>query len=615
MISGKKFQSDLLIAIAVLTYTVTLSLFMIAKHNSFSTYAWDLGIFNQGFWTTVFQDKVFQYTCERHLVESGSFFGIHFSPILFLLLPIYYLFPYSTTMLVVQSLIIGLSAVPVYKTAGRLFSSQQSVLLASLYLLNPALHGVNCYDFHVQAFLPLVLNYLIYYTVSENGSGIIATANIALAVQEQVFYLILAYAGYLFIRYAFEKRLKRKQVLLIGVILVSAVSWNLTASRVIAFYNPEIPDHLKAGQHFAVLGTDAPTKIPIHVILHPESAVRALIFEWYDKLIYLLAHITPYLFIVSQSLQLFIPTLPWIAISLLSNYPPYYRLGFQYSAYLVPFIYGGFILGLRKESDTSIDFFKRRKIRLISVLIIATSLALSPLSPLTKGFYLSPAYQKPNPDIRAQRIHEIVQMIPQDASILTQDNLFPHVCGRGEAYVMVPATFRDVKTWKSAITWITTRNTEYILMDFETDPHGTCKYLLDIARRESYGLVSFYDNVYLYQRGFQGKPIQYEMVNLTYPVSELVPQNMVSVPEANTTFGYVYKYKNTTIPSRTLWNGPYEVMPVGNYTVEFNLKTTDNRTSERIHVDVFANMTILNTMVFTENELQNDTWTSLGTQL
>ena len=72
MKGGKKIQSDIFVLISILVYTISLSLFTIAKHYSFSTYAWDLGIFNQGFWTTAFQDKIFQYTCEKRLVESGS---------------------------------------------------------------------------------------------------------------------------------------------------------------------------------------------------------------------------------------------------------------------------------------------------------------------------------------------------------------------------------------------------------------------------------------------------------------------------------------------------------------------------------------------------------------
>ena len=613
MKGGKKFQSDILVLISILVYTISLSLFTIAKHYSFSTYAWDLGIFNQGFWTTAFQDKIFQYTCEKHLVESGSFFGVHFSPILFTILPLYFFFPHPTTLLIIQSLLLALSALPVYKMAQTRFTPEQSALISTLYLLNPTLHGVNSYDFHVQAFLPLLLNYLIYFTYKSNKIGMLISTNLALAVQEQVFYLILAFVGFLAIKYYLNKTegKYRQQLLLMILILLSAVGWYFASGQVINYYNPEIPAHLKAGQHFAVLGAKDPADIPLYVILNPGSALRALVFQWYDKFVYLLSHLTPYLILISQGISLLIPTVPWFAISLLSNYPPYYRIGFQYSAYIIPFIFNSFIIGLGNEFDSSLSFSKNRKLKIMTLLVIITSLALSPLSPLTKGFYLSPAYQKPDLGIRNQRIQEVIALVPENASVLTQDNLFPHLSCRPEAYVMVPSTFQDVRTWKKAMTWITTRDTEYILMDLESDPHGTGKYMLDIARQEGYSLVSFYDNVYLYRKGYNSPPLQYELVNITYSVHDLVPQNMRMIPDSNSTYGSVYAFHNRSIPSKTLWHGPYEVMPQGDYVVDFIVSTLDNKLNESIRVDVFANKTILNTVTFRENELLNITWTGL----
>lgn len=612
MSSGKKFQSDLLIIVSVLTYSFILSFFTIAKHNSFSTYAWDLGIFNQGFWTTTFKDQIFKYTCEKHLVESGSFFGIHFSPILFTLIPIYYLFPSPSTLLIAQSLILGLSAVPVYKSAQRRFTHTQSCLIGILYLMNPALHGINSYDFHVQAFLPLLLNYLIYFTYDENDLGIKISVILALAVQEQVFYLILAYTLFMVVRRLLttDGLSPRTNAPIVFLVLLLAVSWKYLSGTVINYFNPDIPDHLRAGQHFAVLGVSDPASIPFHALLNLGSVIRALVFQWYDKLVYILAHFTPYLYFASQGMVLLIPTLPWFTISLLSNYPPYYRIGFQYSAYLVPFIYNGFLHGLNAEKKPAKSFTK--KLRVLTVLVIATSLALSPLSPFTKGFYLSPSYQKPDLDIRNQRIHETLTMIPNDASILTQDNLFPHLSCREDAYVMIPSTFRDVKTWKDAMTWITTRNTEYIMMDLESDPHGTGKYLLDIAKRENYGLVAFYDNTYLYKKDHGTAPIQYEPVNITYSVKELVPQNVKNKQYGNSTYGFVFSYYNQTLNSRTLWHGPYSVMPKGNFTVQFKVKTLDNTLDEELRFDVFTNKTIMDTMSFKEQELVNNTWSNMS---
>jgi len=109
---------DLAVLACIAAYSLILSWFTLSKHYSFSTYAWDLGIFDQALWTTVNLNRTFYYTCELHLVESGSFFGVHFSPVLFLLVPFYYLRQSAETLLVAQSIILGASAYPVYLLSG-----------------------------------------------------------------------------------------------------------------------------------------------------------------------------------------------------------------------------------------------------------------------------------------------------------------------------------------------------------------------------------------------------------------------------------------------------------------------------------------------------------------
>ena len=195
----KANQYKLIIITAIALYTISFSWFTIAKHNTFNTYAWDLGIFDQGFWTTINLDRIFYYTCELHLSDSGSFFGIHFSPILLVIVPLYYLKQRAETLLIIQSLVIGLSAVPVYKIAQIFHGKNTSCVLACLYLLNPTLHGLNSYDFHVQGFLPLTLGYVLYYTLSHRWFHLILALNITLAVQEQVFYLMAAYTVFLIV--------------------------------------------------------------------------------------------------------------------------------------------------------------------------------------------------------------------------------------------------------------------------------------------------------------------------------------------------------------------------------------------------------------------------------
>ena len=605
-------QYELIIILAVAIYTITLTWFTVAKHNTFTTYAWDLGIFDQGFWTTINLDKMFYYTCELHLSDSGSFFGIHFSPILFTVVPVYYLHQTAETLLFIQSLVLGLSAIPVYKTAQLYHGKQMSCLLACIYLLNPALHGVNSYDFHVQAFLPLLLGYLLYYTLSHQWIGFLLAVNLTLAVQEQVFYIIIAYSVFLAIHLYWDKEDSKKTKLWVFLLfLASTLVWKMLSVSVINHYNPDIPAHLRAGQHYAVLGVDDPLEIPFYVLTHPLKLLQALNYEWYNKIGYIFCLFTPYILAASQLPLFLLPTIPWFMISLLSNYPPYYRIGFQYSAYVIPFIYAGFIAGTQQLLNNRDRGYIQKTAKIILVLTAITGMSLSPLSPVTYGMHLSPAYEKPAETTRTQRLNQIIDMIPPEASVLTQDNLFPHFSNRLDAYVMVPPTYKDVKTWKDAINWVTRLEPEYILMDLETDPHNTIRYAFTPIRQKNYQLLAFYDNIYLYKHNYAGEAITYEPFNVTYTYNDLIAQNMHQIKDPNSTIGTILTYQNMSIQTRTLWYGPYEIVPKGNYTVTYTLKTTDNRINQTISLDAYHNQTILNAVNITESMFKNNTWTPI----
>ncbi|MCD6360179.1 MAG: DUF2079 domain-containing protein, partial [Armatimonadetes bacterium] len=250
-------------------------------------------------------------------------------------------------------------------------------------------------------------------------------------------------------------------------------------------------------------------------------------------------------------------------------------------------------------------------LRIITVLSIASALCLSPLSPLTYGIHLSPAYEKPVEVPRIQYLRQIVSLVPPNASVLTQDNLFPHFSNRLDAYVMVPSTYKDVKTWKDTINWLNGLTPEYVLMDLETDPHNTIKYAFSIVQKGNYRLLAFYDNIYLYKRNYTGAVIRYEPINQIYTYNNLIIQNMKPTPDPTSSTGTALVYHNNSIQTRTLWYGPYDIVPKGNYTVTYMVKTKDPNLNETIRLDVFYNETTLNQVNITDSMLGADAWTPI----
>ena len=116
----ERFQIDRYVGLLLASmsaYAVVLSLVAVMRFNTFRTHAFDLGIFNQAF-STALQGRLFRETPDIALIPSGSFLGVHFNFLMWLLLPIYALAPRPETLLVLQSVFVALGAVPVFLVSG-----------------------------------------------------------------------------------------------------------------------------------------------------------------------------------------------------------------------------------------------------------------------------------------------------------------------------------------------------------------------------------------------------------------------------------------------------------------------------------------------------------------
>ncbi len=83
--------------------------------------------------------------------------------------------------------------------------------------------------------------------------------------------------------------------------------------------------------------------------------------------------------------------------------------------------------------------------------------------------------------------------------MLTQDNLFPHLSGRPDAYVF-PPNIQDPETWHRAIDNTLSLRPDYIVMDLATDPHGTAVYgFLLVKMNKTYRLHSHQGQLYIYK--------------------------------------------------------------------------------------------------------------------
>ena len=100
-----------ILLISILLYTIFFSLLCLFKYFNFYYDLLDLAIINQVFFNSASGDFF------ASSIHPTSYLGDHFAPILFLILPVYFIFKSPITLLFIQTIIIALSAWPLYLIA------------------------------------------------------------------------------------------------------------------------------------------------------------------------------------------------------------------------------------------------------------------------------------------------------------------------------------------------------------------------------------------------------------------------------------------------------------------------------------------------------------------
>ena len=150
------------VAVGVLVYAALSSFITVTRHLTLQTHALDLGYYVQLMWNLARGAGPYVSLPEMHA------WGDHFSPILYLLVPLFRVAPGAVVFLVFQSAALALGALAVFAIAARRLGDERpAAVFALLYLLNPSLQGINVRDFHAAALaIPLLLA-AIYFAEAE----------------------------------------------------------------------------------------------------------------------------------------------------------------------------------------------------------------------------------------------------------------------------------------------------------------------------------------------------------------------------------------------------------------------------------------------------------------
>lgn len=505
-------RSFIILSFLVAIYTLIFSSLTIMKHHAFKTYAWDLGIFTQSLWTTLYANKFFYHTCELFINPSGSFFGVHFSPILFFILPFYRIFTMPETLLVLQSFVIALAALPIYKLATEYLQSRLAGLTFALaYLMYPAIQWVNYYDFHVQAFLPLFFTFVIYYAFKKCWGRYFIFLVLSLMCIEHVAF-ISSFIG-LYIAWKFRRsillKIKQRKILAselfvpLFTILLSITWYLFTLWQRDTFFpiNPATMEEFLGTPNFTILGARSPLEIPLLIILRPLNAVQALLYNGHMKLLFLFLIFSPLAFYSFKAPSALIPTVPWFVFSFMSQTSDHYALGNQYPAFITAFIFIAAIFGVKNaQLKGRIKDVRKKPLKIIIACTLIIFTIASPLSPLVCTLFPEKTISLGE---REKMLANIISEIPENASVLTQDNIFPHLSHRVNAYV-VPRRHLYTSIRDLVIDFVnrTIDHVDYILLDAKVDPLSYSLVDSLLQSKDNFVLIFSEENdmILLYQR-------------------------------------------------------------------------------------------------------------------
>lgn len=456
----------------VLLYALVFAILSVQQHLSFRTHAFDLGNMDQAVWNTA-EGRPFEFTNW----EGGTTrLAAHVEPILLLVAQVYRLRPDPTTLLVLQSVVISLGALPAFWLARRVLRSDfAAAVFAGSYLLAPALEIANLADFHAVAFSSALLLYAFYFAYRQHYLGFGVFAVLAMATKEHVPFSVFLMGLYIL--------LVQRQRWPGAATCVVAAAWAAVAFGVIIpHFNPQgISPYLS---RYDRLGS-SPGQILWNMLTNPGETLAILSEP--ARLDYVHSILGPTLYLSVLSPTTLIMTAPDFAINLLSNFTESYAGRAHYGAVLVPFVTVSAVLGaglLRRLLAMVHPMAGRAGVFAVSAAVLVSSVLAfrqQVLLPLTD--------HPPQVTDHHRVVHEVLRLLPPEAAVSASSTLNPHVSRRRQL-----SLFPDVE------------KAEYVVLDVTSSP-----YPIDTASQwyrvqqmlasGAWGVVSGRDGVLLLRRG------------------------------------------------------------------------------------------------------------------
>lgn len=375
----------------------------------------DFGVFTQMF-HNMRESFLPMTTCERNGLLSH--FAVHISPVFYLLLPFYALFPSPLTLQIGQAVVLASGLVPLYFLARKYgLSHKATACLALIYAGYPALSAGCFYDLHENCFLVPLLLWLFAAFEYERFPWMYVAAVGVLLVKEDAAVYVLLFAAYVFL----VRRQRRHGLILAGLAL------GYFAAAVGLLY--AFGEGVMVGRYANLMEGGSGLAGLVATLLRNPGFFLTQLFRTADgdagKWLYLLQlllplGLVPLLCRRHGRFLLLASVLP----VLLTTYVYQYNIGFQYS-----FGVAAFLLYLLIMNFADFAPLMRRGLLAFSAAAACLTFTAGVL-PELEGTVANYADNRP----LYRQMDAILETVPPEASVTASCMLVPHLAQRAEIY-------------------------------------------------------------------------------------------------------------------------------------------------------------------------------------
>ncbi len=365
-----KYKVLTLLWLFIGVYIAFFSYFTILRYKTLYASYYDLGIMNQTVYNTYQSIKqknlshIFELT-DPDSSEQIKRMAIHNDILLAAFAPLYFIYAGPETLLVAQSVILGLGAWAIFKITQTVFQKNKykdwlSLIFAVSYLFYTPMQRANVFDFHAVTLATTLLLFMFYFFLIKKYRLSFLFFILSILSKEQVA-LTTAFFGL----YALSSR--KSPLFSLTIITISIVWFVLSVSVIIPYFR---------GHHHFALGYygdfgDSPISIITGIINNPYSLAKYL-FRW-DTLRYFFFLLGPLAFLPLLSPAQLLIALPEFAINLFSNNWNMRNIIFHYTSVIQPFIFISAVYGV----NTLLQVKKSESLKVIGTIILIFSLLFS----------------------------------------------------------------------------------------------------------------------------------------------------------------------------------------------------------------------------------------------